>query len=80
MSYYEIIGWVGSASYLISYFLLSINKLKSNSVTYQLMNVIGAVCLIASAYSSQDRPNLFTNLVWMCIGITAIIAILKKRK
>lgn len=80
MSYYEIIGWVGSASYLISYFLLSINKLKSNSVTYQLMNVIGAICLIASAYSSKDRPNLFTNLVWMCIGITAIIAILKKRK
>ncbi|WP_299551537.1 hypothetical protein [Seonamhaeicola sp.] len=80
MSNFEIIGWLGSASYLISYFLLSINKLKSNSVTYQLMNVIGAICLIASAYSSKDRPNLFTNLVWMCIGITAIITILKKRK
>ena len=80
MSYYEIIGWVGSASYLISYFLLSINKLRSNSITYQLMNVIGAVCLIASAYSSKDRPNLFTNLVWMCIGIIAIIAIIKRRK
>lgn len=80
MSNYEIIGWVGSASYLISYFLLSINKLKSNSIVYQSMNVIGAICLIASAYNSNDGPNLFTNFAWMCIGLIAIMAIVKKRK
>lgn len=80
MSIYEIIGWIGASSYIIAYFLLSINKLKGDSVVYQLMNVIGGLCLVISAYSTKDKPNLFTNLVWMFIGIFAIISIIKKRK
>ncbi|WP_052143779.1 CBU_0592 family membrane protein [Wocania ichthyoenteri] len=80
MNIFQIIGWFGAASYLISYFLLSINKLKANSITYQLMNVIGGICLVISAYDTKDKPNLFTNFVWMCIGLATIISILKRRR
>lgn len=80
MTIFETIGWIGAASYLISYFLLSINKLKSNSITYQLMNVIGGFCLVISAYSTRDNPNLVTNFVWMCIGLAAVISIIMKQK
>ncbi|WP_242204504.1 CBU_0592 family membrane protein [Aestuariivivens insulae] len=80
MNYYELIGWVGAASYLLSYFLLSANKLKHNSVTYQLMNVLGGLFLVICAYDSKDKPNLFTNFVWMCIGVVALISIIKRRR
>jgi len=80
LSIFQIIGWVGSISYLLSYLLLSINKLQPNSITYQFMNVIGGICLVISAYESKDNPNLFTNLVWMCIGLVMIVSIIRKRK
>jgi len=79
LSIYEIIGWTGSALFIVSYFLLSINKLKSDSIWYQLMNVFGAICLIVSAYESQDRPNMFTNIVWMCIGIYAVYILVRRK-
>ena len=80
MNYYELIGWAGAVSYLVSYFLLSVNKIRHNSITYQLMNVLGGLFLVICAYDSQDKPNMFTNLVWMCIGLVALISILKKRR
>ncbi|MDO5978241.1 CBU_0592 family membrane protein [Flavivirga spongiicola] len=80
MTIFEIIGWTGAVSYLLSYFLLSFNKLKPNSISYQLMNVIGGFCLVVSAYSTRDNPNLVTNFVWMCIGLIALFSIIMKRK
>lgn len=77
MSIFEIIGWIGSAFFIISYFLLSIDVLKANKIPYQLMNVMGGLCLVVSAYSTKDRPNLFTNLVWIGIGIFAVVQIVR---
>ncbi|WP_088354238.1 CBU_0592 family membrane protein [Polaribacter haliotis] len=80
MNIFEIIGWIGSALFIVSYFLLSINKLKADNIPYQLMNILGGLCLVVSAYSTKDRPNLFTNVVWMFIGLFAVIQILKKKE
>ncbi len=79
MSIFEIIGWTGSALFIISYFLLSINRLHARSILYQLMNVAGGLCLVICAYDTQDRPNLFTNLIWMFIGVYAIVKIQKRK-
>ena len=79
MNIYEIIGWVGAMSYLVSYFLLSVNRLKARSITYQLMNVVGGLCLVICAYDTKDKPNFFTNFVWMCIGIAALVSIVRKK-
>ncbi|WP_147321471.1 MULTISPECIES: CBU_0592 family membrane protein [unclassified Arenibacter] len=75
MKIFEIIGWTGSALFIISYFLLSINRLSARSMLYQLMNVVGGICLLICAYDTQDRPNLFTNLIWIFIGVFAIVKI-----
>jgi lipid-A-disaccharide synthase-like uncharacterized protein len=80
LNIFEIIGWIGSALFIISYFLLSINKLDASSAIYQLMNVLGGLCLVISAYSTKDRPNLFTNLAWMLIGIYAILTMIRRKK
>ncbi|WP_425489143.1 CBU_0592 family membrane protein [Arenibacter arenosicollis] len=80
MNIFEIIGWTGSALFIISYFLLSTNRLNAQSILYQLMNVAGGLCLVICAFDTKDRPNLFTNLIWMFIGIYATIKIIKRKK
>ncbi|MDN5204931.1 hypothetical protein QQ008_26310 [Fulvivirgaceae bacterium BMA10] len=77
---YEIIGWTGAIFFISAYFLLSIKKLKADKIPYQLMNVIGGLCLVINSYHLNDNPTLITNFVWMCIGLFAIIGIVRKAK
>ncbi|TCS88968.1 hypothetical protein EDD80_102159 [Anseongella ginsenosidimutans] len=78
-----IIGWVGAAMYILAYLLLTLGKLRSDSILYHFLNVLGAVGLIANAFHFNDYPNVVTNLLWLGIGCFAIFAIIagsRKRK
>ncbi|MBX2841865.1 MAG: hypothetical protein KTR26_08835 [Flammeovirgaceae bacterium] len=77
---FEIIGWAGAIVYIIAYLLLSINKLKSQSVIYQAMNVIGGLCLVINAIHLSDGPTFFLNFVWMLIGLFAVLNIIRNRR
>lgn len=46
--------------------------MEASRLPYQLMNVMGGICLVISSYATNDRPNLFTNLIWIFIGLHAI--------
>lgn len=80
MNIYEIVGWIGSFMYLLAYILLTFDKLRADRIPYQVLNVLGGLCLVICAYDTKDRPNFFTNLVWMIIGLTAITMIVQKKK
>ncbi|WP_290790809.1 CBU_0592 family membrane protein [Flavihumibacter sp. UBA7668] len=75
---YPIIGWVGTIAYLLGYFLLTTNKLKSNQVSYHVLNIIGSIGLTANAVYYTDLPNIVVNLVWGIIALVAIIMLLRK--
>lgn len=77
---YPILGWIGTLSYLLAYFLLSINKLKANQVTYHVMNILGAIGLTANAIYYADLPNIVVNLAWGLIALVAIIALSRRKK
>lgn len=77
---FGIIGWTGAILFISAYFLLSINKLRANGILYQLLNVLGAICLIINSYALNDDPNFILNFVWMCIGLFAILQIVKAKK
>lgn len=79
MSVFEIIGWFGVLLFISAYLLLSFNKLKPNKMPYQLMNILGAICLMLNSYYFNDFPNFILNLIWMCIGIVAIMCMFKTK-
>ncbi|MFV8347303.1 CBU_0592 family membrane protein [Flavobacterium sp. ZB4P13] len=80
MSTSEIIGWIGAALFITSYFLLSIDKLDAKKIPYQLMNILGGLCLVIISYDTDDMPNLFTNLIWIFIGFYALVMIVRRQK
>ena len=41
-----VIGWIGALLYIIAYFLISIKKLQADQVIFQLLNILGGVCLV----------------------------------
>lgn len=72
MSIQEIIGWIGALLFIIAYLLLSVGKLRADRLPYQLMNIVGGLCLVVNSFDTRDYPSVLTNLIWAGIGVFAI--------
>lgn len=47
-------------------------KNTGHHLTFQLLNILGGVCLIVNSLRQSDYPSVFTNGVWAAIGVFAI--------
>jgi hypothetical protein len=68
----EVIGWVGAALILGAYALLSAGKLRAESVSYQLMNILGAAGFVVNSGWNGALPSAAMNVIWIGIGIYAL--------
>jgi hypothetical protein len=68
----EVIGWTGAALILGAYLLLSTGKLRSDSVTYHLMNILGAAGFVINSGWNGALPSAVMNVVWIGIGVYAL--------
>ena len=68
----EIIGWIGAALILGAYALLSAGRLKGDSLSYHLMNILGAAGFVVNSGWNGALPSAAMNLVWIGIGVFAI--------
>ncbi len=70
-----VIGWIGVAIQLIAYARLSSGRLRASSVSYQGLNVMGALAVGASSAASGAWPSTVANIIWVGIGVVAILAL-----
>jgi hypothetical protein len=75
----DVLGWLGTLSYIVAYLLLSLGKLKAEQKTYHLLNILGALGLIVNAIHLDDYPNIIVNMVWFAIGFMGLIFIARKK-
>jgi len=68
----EVVGWAGAALLLGAYALLSAGKLRAESVSYQLMNVLGSAGFIVISGWNGAYPSAAMNLIWIGIGLHAL--------
>jgi len=71
------LGWIGSVAVIAAYALNSMQKLKSNSLIFQLLNLTGAILLIVNSVFKEAYPFTFINSVW---AVIAVVAIFRMRK
>ncbi len=74
------VGWLGVILCTLGYLLLSTDKITAESLSFQLLNIIGGLCLVATAINTRDLPNAAANLLWMFIGVYALRRQLKMKK
>lgn len=75
----DILGWIGSVEVIAAYGLNSYQKIKSDSLAFQLLNLTGAIFLIINSIYKEAYPFTFINTVWCIIAIIAIVGIVKKK-
>jgi hypothetical protein len=63
-----------------AYGLNSYQKIKSDSLVFQLMNLAGGILLIINSMYKEAYPFTFINTVWVLIAIPAIFRIINKKQ
>jgi len=76
----DIIGWIGSIMVIAAYGLNSYQKIKSNSLVFLLLNLVGGIFLIIYSVYYTAYANTFINVVWVIIAVPAIIQLIRKKK
>jgi hypothetical protein len=67
------IGMVGVVMQLVVYFLLSVNRISSNTLFYQIFNMIGACCILYSLYFHWNTPSVIIEVIWLLISLRAVV-------
>lgn len=75
----DAIGWIGSIEVILAYGLNSYQKLRSDSLIFQILNLTGAAFLIINTVYYGAFPSAFINVVWVIIAIPAIYKIVRRR-
>ena len=64
----NLFGWIGAAVLLSAYWLVSTQKTTGDSRTYQGMNLLGAILVLANSLYYGAYPSVGVNAAWIAIG------------
>jgi hypothetical protein len=68
----DIIGWSGSACILTAYGLNSFQRIRSDSVSFQLLNLFGGTFFIIYTLTLKAYASTALNVVWVVIAVVAL--------
>ncbi len=71
----EIAGWYGTVAILAAYILVSFNVISGNGLLFQLLNLTGALGIIAIATYKKVKQSIILNIFWAGVAIVALIRI-----
>lgn len=69
----EISGWYGAAAIVGSYALVSFNIIAPTDLIYQLLNLSGALGIMALSIVKGVKQSVVLNAFWAMIAAVAII-------
>ena len=71
-AWYDILGTLGVAVIIVTYVLLQIEKLRSESLLYSLLNAVGASLIIVSLFFNFNFPAFAVEFFWLLISLFGI--------
>ncbi len=74
----ELFGWFGAIVILGTYALVSFSFLEPTGVWYQVLNVVGALGIVAVSFHKKAYQPAVLNVIWAVIALLAIINIIFK--
>lgn len=75
VTFFDIIGWIGTALILLAYFINSFRKTKSDTF-YQLMNLVGAIFMGVGLFPKNAWFSFALQVAWGIIAIASLVKII----
>lgn len=79
MTLYDVIGIIGVSFILISYLLLQIDRIEPKSVSYSLLNLVGAFLILISLYFTFNLASFIIEIAWLLISAYGLIKAIRLR-
>ncbi len=80
MDFTTLIGGAGALILLLAFFLNESHKINQDSLSYDLLNFIGAVLLVSYAFILKSTPFLVLNSIWALVALRDIVIDLKRKR
>ncbi|GLX82697.1 CBU_0592 family membrane protein [Thalassotalea eurytherma] len=77
---FDIIGMSGTFLVVGCFFLLQLKKITPTSLTYNLMNLIGAILLLISLCYSFNLASFVIELFWIAASIIGLVNYWRSQK
>jgi len=78
-SIHDIIGNVGVAIIIVTYMLLQLRKIKSESLFYSILNLAGSLMIIYSLFNAFNMPAFLIEFFWAIISVFGIVNFFRLR-
>ena len=65
----DFLGNIGVVLIIIAYLLLQLNRIDSSSLSYSLLNLLGAALIIASLLFNFNLSAFIMETVWVAISL-----------
>lgn len=72
ISSYDVMGTIGVGLIILAYICLQLEKIKSESLLYSLLNALGAFMVIISLYFDFNFPAFIVEFFWLLISLFGI--------
>ena len=78
-AWYDLVGSVGVTIIIVTYVLLQIERIKSESLLYSTLNAVGATLVLISLVYSFNFAAFIVEFFWVLISIYGIAKYFLKR-
>lgn len=77
---FDFAGNIGVGLIIVTYLLLQLGKIKSTSINYSVLNVLGAALIIISLFDRFNLSAFIVEIFWLIISMIGLFRyfILKK--
>jgi len=80
MAWIEVLGWFGVGLIVLAYVLVSSGRLRPMTITYQNLNLVGALCMVIYLYCKQAWPSVMHNIIWGGIALYSLYRIYRRQR
>jgi predicted membrane protein len=78
-AWHDAIGILGVTIILIVYYLLQVERMKSDELIYSVTNLIGALLIVVSLMYTFNLASFVIEVFWIAISILGIVRYYRKR-
>jgi len=78
-AWYDILGTVGVAVIVLTYVLLQLERIRSDQLSYSLLNAAGALLILISLFYTFNLPSFIVEFFWLLISLFGIAKYLLRR-
>ena len=79
LAWHDYIGSLGAAVIVVTYLLLQLGRIESDTTTYSTLNALGAALILLSLVFVFNAAAFLIELFWLVISILGVALSIKRK-